>query len=464
MLEGLEITEILCSEAFSSDPTGRLDASFFEKKFINLRQLIKKWKRLDSYAKSIICGPFGSSLLNDNYVEQGIPMIRPFNLRDCRADAGDIALLDNFFVEEAKLKVFGAGTLMFARVGEIGAGINLYDKATISPNIIAAELGSEINPFFVSIFTNTKYGREQLESGMKVVAQPTISTDSIRALRIPPLSQNFQQKIADFFQKVTHLKDQSVIFLANAEAVMLKALGLNNWTPPEALSYIRPSSEAFAAGRLDAQFFAPRVTQLLERLGHDGLRIGDVAPARHKRFKPEAAGTFDYIEIGSLSADGSTTSEAVAMAEAPSRATQHVRAGDVITSTVRPIRRLSALIAPEQDGAVCSSGFVVLQPTSISSEVLLTYLRLPLVCELMDLHTSATMYPAISEADLLALPIPAIAPVAQQQITQAVRQSFAARQQATRLLDAARRAVEIAIEDSEATALAYLAEQSPQED
>jgi len=144
------------------------------------------------------------------------------------------------------------------------------------------------------------------------------------------------------------------------------------------------------------------------------------------------------------------------MAEAPSRATQHVRSGDVITSTVRPIRRLSALMTPDQDGAVCSSGFVVLQPQGISGEVLLTYLRLPLVCDLMDLHTSATMYPAISESDLLALPIPAIPSGTQAQVQQAVRQSAHARQRATSLLDAAKRAVEIAIEQDEGAGIAYI--------
>lgn len=162
------------------------------------------------------------------------------------------------------------------------------------------------------------------------------------------------------------------------------------------------------------------------------------------------------VLIGSLGADGSAASESVPMAEAPSRATQHVRAGDVITSAVRPIRRSSALIAPVQDGAVCSSGFVVLQQQGIRGEALLTYLRLPLVCELVELHTSATMYPASSESDLLALPIPAIAPSVQPQVQDAVRQSAHARQRgASRLLDAANRAVEIAIEDSEAAALAH---------
>ena len=100
----------------------------------------------------------------------------------------------------------------------------------------------------------------------------------------------------------------------------------------------------------------------------------------------------------------------------------------------------------------------MLQPRSISGEVLLTYLRLPLVCELMDLHTSATMYPAISESDLLALPIPAIDSSVQTQVQYAVRRSTEARQRATRLLVAAKRAVEIAIEESESAAMRHLGE------
>jgi hypothetical protein len=290
-----------------------------------------------------------------------------------------------------------------------------------------------------------------------------IAKDDLYGLPVPQVSDELKRQLQRCLESIFSSQGRARKLLGDAEQHLAAVLGLDTWTPPDALSYVRSSRDAFAAGRLDAQFFAPRVEQLLARLGRDGLRLSDVAPARHERFEPTGSGNFDYIEIGSLGADGTAASERVAMAEAPSRATQHVRSGDVITSTVRPIRRLSALIAPHQDGAVCSSGFVVLQPQGISSEVLLTYLRLPLVCELMDLHTSATMYPAISETDLLALPIPAIPSGTQAQVQQAVRRSAQARQRATRLLDAAKRAVEIAIEDSEAAALAYLAAANPPE-
>lgn len=195
---------------------------------------------------------------------------------------------------------------------------------------------------------------------------------------------------------------------------------------------------------------------MLASLGRDGLALRDVAPARKERFIPASNGDFHYIEIGGLGNDGSAQAELLPRREAPSRATQIVRAGDIITSTVRPIRRLSAIIEPGQDGFVCSSGFVVLQPLAIRPEALLTYLRLPPVCALMDLHTSASMYPAISESDLLRLPIPKIHLSVQQAIQESVQSARQARLRASQLLDAAKRAVEIAIETSESDALAFL--------
>lgn len=74
----------------------------------------------------------------------------------------------------------------------------------------------------------------------------------------------------------------------------------------------------------------------------------------------------------------------------------------------------------------------------------------------MDLHTSASLYPAISDRDLLALPFPEIAPAASDAVVAAVRSSHAARRRAQELLEQAKRAVEIAIEDSEVAALEYL--------
>ena len=291
------------------------------------------------------------------------------------------------------------------------------------------------------------------------MVQQGLSLAKVRELPVPLLSLSLQAGIAEAISQASENRRVATASLASAEISLLRTLGLENWKTSEPLCYVRHSSEAFAAGRLDAEYFRPRVLALMDLLGRDGLTVDDVAPARHEIFKPREAGaTFDYIEIGDMRNDGTVGATELSTTDAPSRATQHVRAGDVLTSTVRPIRRLTAVVGPTQDGAVCSSGFVVLNPIKVSPSTLVTYLRLPGICELMDLHTSASLYPAISERDLLRLPIPHISEAAQQAIDTQVGAAHSAKQRATQLLEAAKRAVEIAIEASEAAALAYVHE------
>lgn len=70
------------------------------------------------------------------------------------------------------------------------------------------------------------------------------------------------------------------------------------------------------------------------------------------------------------------------------------------------------------------------------------YLRLPIICEIMDLYTSASMYPAISTTELLKLPVALASNEVRRQVVRLVRESQEARREAHRLLEEAKRQVE----------------------
>ena len=70
---------------------------------------------------------------------------------------------------------------------------------------------------------------------------------------------------------------------------------------------------------------------------------------------------------------------------------------------------------------MCSSGFAVLQPKVVPPELVFAYLRLPAICELMDLHTTASMYPAISVPNILALPFRKPSPDGSKKIVEQVQ-------------------------------------------
>lgn len=457
LLKGLDVSEVLISQLEFS---GRLDAEYYRLSHLQAekRVLLKGAVALESLCDFVI-GPFGSSFTVENYSDEKIyRYIRGKDVKNMFIVSNDNVYMPKSDFERLSKHSLQSGDVLVSVVGTIGNSALIESEhlpAIFSCKSTALRAHS-IDPRYLVTYLNCHYGKSLLIRKERGAIQKGLNLDDLKSLLIYSAAPNFQKKIAGIHHRSLDLLVRTKQFLIDAESLLEKELGLVGWEPPEMLSCIRNSREVFATGRLDAQFFAPRVEQLLQRLGRDGLRIGDVAPARHERFEPRGSGVFNYIEIGSVGTDGTAASEPLQMGEAPSRATQYVRGGDVVTSTVRPIRRLSALITPSQDGDVASSGFVVLKPSNIASEVLLTYLRLKPVCELMDLFTSASMYPAISEADLLALPIPVIPDPVQTSICSKVRDAAATRAQSAHLLDAVRSAVEIAIEDSEAAALTYL--------
>lgn len=457
-MEGLEITEILLSELSDNNEVLRIDAEYFGKSILTLIHQLQAINAQPLASLATITDGIHTSL---PFVEDGdVKVLSAKHPKDNFIDTTQFETITTAFHEANPRTALRENDVLLSTVGTIG------NSAVVTRDILPANSDRHIGiirlrndapaPLFISTFLVSKYGRAQSVRETTGNVQPNLFISKIGRLLVPRFSSCLEAKIVDLAKLAYEKRKHASKCLQSAEQTLLHFLGLDTWTAPESLSFVRSSSEAFAAGRLDSQYFAPRVDELMKRLGRDGLRLGDVAPSRHERFTPDDKGLFNYIEIGGLGADGTATAETLAQSEAPSRATQYVRAGDVITSTVRPIRRLSALVSEEQDENICSSGFVVLIPKEVSGEVLLTYLRLPLICELMDLHTSATMYPTISEADLLALPIPRIDASTQATIQELVRGANSKRENANNLLSAAKQAVEIAIEESEAAAVAYL--------
>lgn len=397
------------------------------------------------------------------YQDDGLLIVLAQNVRDNRLEFAVHA-----YMSPTLRHILSPNKLTFGDILMTRSGANFGQSATFRQEMEAFAcadilvLRSPSCPSgYLSTFFNTQYGRCLLDRGAYGMAQPHIAPPYLNALSIPRLP-TLENKSDVLVERADAMLKESKRWLQQAESVLLRALDLDTWRPPEPLTYTRRAADVFAAGRMDSPFFAPRVAELLEQLSADSMTIQDVAPPRHDRFMPRSSGNFDYIEISDVLTDGTARSESVEMSDAPSRATWYVRTGDVITSTVRPVRKLSALVLPEQDRFVCSSGFVVLQPQQAPAEVLLTYLRLPIICELLDLHTSASMYPAISEADLLRIPYRRIGAEQETEIVRAVRHSHELRRQSQLLLDRAKRAVEIAIEESEVAALAYLNEQETQ--
>jgi hypothetical protein len=313
-----------------------------------------------------------------------------------------------------------------------------------------------VRPGYLAAYLSCKVGQRFADRQKTEQINPYISGANLRTLPVTVLSDDFQLRVEGVLKKAYRLFAESRKRIQDVNDVLFGSLGLEGWTAEDSSTFVRQASDVFNAGRADADYFRPRYQSLLALLRRQGKTLRDVARLREDMFTPQPGQPFHYIEIGDLAADGAATSHVVPGEEAPSRAKWIVQPGDVITSTVRPIRCLTGLIEPEQAGNICSSGFAVLTPKGIPGELLFAYLRLPVICELMDLHTTASMYPAISTTDLMRLPFLLPDDATIKKVKQQITAARAARREARGLLEKAKQAVEIAIEKSEAAGMALL--------
>jgi hypothetical protein len=151
---------------------------------------------------------------------------------------------------------------------------------------------------------------------------------------------------------------------------------------------------------------------------------------------------FLYVDISSVEIETGTITipQELTGEEAPSRARMVIRAHQVIVSTVRPTRGAIAVVPPELDNQICSTGFCVLQcREEVSPDYLHFVLRTEATFEQFRKLSTGSSYPAILEEDVLRVLVPSASLPEQQIIAKLMKTAYAKRKA---LLQAARQEID----------------------
>ncbi|PKP58934.1 MAG: hypothetical protein CVT89_02005 [Candidatus Altiarchaeales archaeon HGW-Altiarchaeales-2] len=164
-----------------------------------------------------------------------------------------------------------------------------------------------------------------------------------------------------------------------------------------------PRSQLEGGLRMDAEYYQQEYLEVIENLNTLGaVSIREVAVNPKRKFQPQKSEIFQYIEISEVDLSTGEYNKLEILGEsAPDRAQWIVQLGDIVISTVRPIRNAVSLITEDSKNLVCSSGFAVLKAEKVEPEYLFVYLKSRPIVELLDRKTTATMYPAVTVDDIL---------------------------------------------------------------
>lgn len=196
------------------------------------------------------------------------------------------------------------GDVLLSTAGTLGKA------AIVTPDVLPANMDQDIarihletkviDPWYLVAFLNSSVGRLQSDRVSTGQVQRHIALGKVREFSIPVSVD--QASVVESVKRAFEERRQSATFYAEAEALLLAELGLDDLDLSHQPTYARDFSRAQAAGRLDAEYFQPRYDTLLARLRETGqaVRLGNwlTEPIR-RGVQPEYNENGDVIVINS---------------------------------------------------------------------------------------------------------------------------------------------------------------------
>ena len=411
-----------------------------------------------------VAGPFGSEFCVDNYDEQS-----PYRyVRGKDVKSFFIENNDNVYLPESDFKRLSdhsikVGDVLISVVGTLGNSCIVTKSDT--PAIFSCKSTiirkPGVNPYYLVSYLNSEPGKSLLLRCARGSVQPGLNLPDLRQYLIPTFGIALQHATEQLIKAAHKSFEISNEHLANAEQALLQNLGLKEWQPPEPLTYTRTSTNAFAASRLDAEHFKPKFAELISHIESTGnyALLGSLLKINDRGNQP------DYAESGLPVVNSKHIANCEVRLDSDNRvglasaAKVLIEPGDVLMNGtgVGTIGRSAPYLHTGK--AIPDNHVTILRPKNAAVDPV--YLSVFINSLAGQLQVEQRLHGSSGQIELYPTDIANftiwLAPEAiQQEIRQAVESGFAAKQRATQLLEAAKRAVEIAIEGSEAAALNYL--------
>lgn len=464
MLEGLEVSEVSYKAVITEDSNIRIESDFFKKEYIIIEKIINsiKHESLDNLCFKVTDGTH----YTPNYFESGVPFLSALNVKE-----NYLNIADNFkyiSIEEHQ-KLFKrcdpkAGDILLRKVG-VGARMACVipdDMFEFSIFVSVALIkGTTINKYYLSTFINSKFGQTQLFRLNKGSSQPDLHLEEIRKLKIPILSKNFQDKVEKIVLEAKRNLANSKTLYTEAENILLEELGLNNWQPTIKNNNTKTLKESFlSSGRIDAEYYQPKydeILRVLKQFNHDTL--GNLVSIQ-KSIEPGSDfyqnEGIPFIRVANLSKNGISEADVFLSNDEFGDFAVMPKKNTILLSKDGSV---GIAYKVEEDMKAITSG-AILHLTVVSKKVLPDYLTLVLNSVVVKLQAERDAGGSIIQHwkpdEIKQVIIPVIDNKIQKTIADKIQQSFALQSKSQQLLEAAKKAVEMAIEQNEEMAMDYL--------
>ena len=485
MLEGLEICILMKSELEFENYTKRIDSEYFQKYYLKNIEKIKK-KGFTRLKDNVEYLSGGATPLGAEYENEGIPFLRVQNIMQNYFNLNDVVYINKKQDEEIKRTRLKERDVLLTITGVSFGKSAVVPKelsnANINQHSVKITLDKNLNPYFLSTFLNCSFGKLQSDKNVVGVTRPALDYDVIKNFNIPKVQFYFQNKIEELINKSTQITKNFQLLYSQAEEILFQEIGLDATTNPVRVQNsdrvenqnvnIKSFKDSFGTtGRLDAEYYQKKYENIIEKIKeqkYDTLKSivsinKSIEPGSNYYSNDEAGLPFmrisDFSKFGLTEPNKRLTLDFVK--DNQDKIDELMPAKKTILFSKDGTVGIAHQLREDFNG-VTSSAILHLKVKN-EKEILPEYLTLTLNSKLIQMQAERDAGGSIIQhwrkEEIENVVVPIIDYKKQKEIAQLIEESFSLKKQSEHLLEVAKRAVEIAIEENEEVAMRFIEEQ-----
>lgn len=452
--------------------TGRLDSEFYQPVFWDLHESLSK---VNTVSIASLCKVSdGNHMSVAKYFQEndGVPYYRgqDINTSFFLEDAKHVYIPEEIYEEGyMRRSHFQVGDVLLSIVGTVGSLSLVTENIPKSTGSckLAILRPLKISSEYLSIFLMCKYGNLQIKRNTRGAVQTGLLLEDMDQIYVFTPNKTFEEAINQLVKKSILKNRYSKSIYSQAEQIILSELGISNWQPKHCLSFVKNYSDTEQAERIDAEYFQPKYEEIVKAIkdysgGWD--TIGNIASLKKcvevgsDAYMDE--GDVPFVRVSNLS-PFEITEEKYVSAELYTELLQHQpKQGEILLS--KDATPGIAYHLNEKPKKMIPSGGILrlqLKNKNINEDYLTLVLNSLIVKEQINRDVGGSVILHWRPEQVRETLIPILPEDKQSQIQQKVIESFNLRKQSKYLLECAKRAVEIAIEQNEDAAIKWLQEQ-----
>lgn len=466
LLEGLEANETLFSELENEITIGsEYYSPAFVKPFATLTASKLQIKSLRDCCSLITDGDHGSA----DYVDDGVTFILSEAVKNGWIDIKACRQISERHSRTLKRSQLKKHDVLITKTGIYFGKSAVVTDEFVGANTIA-HVGifrpkDDVDPYYLSTFFNSRYGYSQLRRRGIKATRPEIKLVEFQDISVGLPSAYFQKKIASILIRSHAVLAKSNLAYVHANTLLLETLGIANFSPSVSGVNIQSMTGSFfASGRLDAEYYQPKYEELKTKIAekHSLAYLRDLLTLNQRGTQPEYCdGGVPVVNSKHVREDEVILNENRFGRPSGKKNELLIKKGDVLLNGtgVGTIGRAAAYMFETE--ALPDNHVTVLRSNKIDPVFLSVYLNsIAGKYQVEKYYKGSSGQIELYPAEIEQFYVPLVEKSVQLKVANSVRECFVLKAESERLLQIAKRAVEIAIERDEDAAEAYIKENS----